>query len=58
MRGSLGAILVIAEEADDSYDIVAWKAVTVDGETVKADTWYTLVDGELQEAENDEGDKG
>lgn len=48
--GGLGAVLVIAEERYDSYDIVTWKAVTVDGETIKADTWYTLKDGELVEA--------
>lgn len=42
--------MVIAEERCDSYDIVTWKAVTVDGETIKADTWYTLKDGELVEA--------
>jgi len=51
-------VLVIAEEAAESYDITVWKAVVVDGETVKANTWYQLVDNELQEAENDEGDKG
>lgn len=48
--GGLGAVLVIAEEKRDSYDLATWKAVTVDGETVKADTWYTLKDGELVEA--------
>ena len=48
--GGLGAVLVIAEEKSNSYDIVAWKVVIVDGETVKADTWYTLKDGELVEA--------
>ena len=58
VRGGLGSVLVIAEEACDSYDITAWKAVLVDGETVKANTWYQLVDNELREAENDEGDKG
>ena len=49
VRGGLGAILVIAEEKDDSYDIAAWKAVVVDGEKVKADTWYRLINGELRE---------
>ena len=57
VRGGLGSILVIAEEVDDSYNITVWKAVVVDGETVKANTWYQLMDNELQEAENDEGDK-
>ena len=46
----MGAVLVIAEEESSSCDLVAWKAVTVDGETVKADTWYTLKDDELVEA--------
>ena len=45
--GGLGAILVLVEEEADSYDIRHWKAVVVDGETIKADTWYTL---------NDDGD--
>ena len=40
---------MIAEESRGSYDIVTWKAVVVDGETVKADAWYTLKDGELVE---------
>jgi hypothetical protein len=40
-------VLVIAEERRDSYNLAAWKAVTVDGKTIKADTWYTLKDGEL-----------
>ena len=43
--------MVIAEERDDTYDIVDWKAVVVDGEVVKADTWYMLVDGELKEVD-------
>ena len=46
----MGAVLVICVENDDNYKIKEWKAVVVDGETVKADTWYTLKDGELVEA--------
>ncbi len=53
MRGGIGSVLVIAEEWDSSYKIAAWKAVVVDGETVKADTWYTLKDGEMVEAESE-----
>ena len=49
VKGGLGAILVIAEEEKDSYDIAEWKAVVVDGEKIKADTWYKLDDGELVE---------
>ena len=46
-------MLVIAEEADDFYDITAWKAFFVDGKTVRADTWYTLKNGELTEVTDD-----
>ena len=49
VKGGIGAILVIAEEGEDTYDIVDWKAVVVDGEIVKADTWYRLENGELVE---------
>ena len=49
-------MLVIAEEHKDNYDIAAWKAVVVDGDTIKADTWYTLKDGEFVEVEGGEGD--
>ena len=51
VKGGIGAILVIAEEGEDSYDIVDWKAVLVDGEVVKADTWYRLENGELVEVD-------
>ena len=51
VKGGIGAILVIAEERDDTYDIVDWKAVVVDGEVVKADTWYRLKNGELVEVD-------
>jgi len=51
VKGGIGAILVIVEERDDTYDIVDWKAVVVDGEVVKADTWYRLENGELVEVD-------
>ena len=51
VKGGIGAILVIAEERGDTYDIVDWKAVLVDGEVVKADTWYRLENGELVEVD-------
>jgi hypothetical protein len=51
VKGGIGAILVIAEERDDTYDIVDWKAVLVDGKVVKADTWYRLENGELVEVD-------
>jgi hypothetical protein len=49
-KGGIGALLVVAEENNCDYGIRAWKAVVVDGETIKADTYYRLVDGELTEA--------
>ena len=49
VKGGLGAILVIVEEERKSYNIDKWKAVVVDGEQIKADTWYKLKDGEFVE---------
>ena len=51
-KGGLGTILVIAIEKRDSYDIAEWKAAVVDGETIKADTWYTLKNGEFVEVQD------
>ena len=53
VRGGKGAVLVIAEERGCSYDIIAWKAVVVDGEKIKENTWYRLDGGELVEVEDD-----
>ena len=49
VKGGLGAVLVIAEEYPNNYEIKNWLAVVVDGVKVKADTWYELKDGELIE---------
>ena len=54
IRGGVGALLVIAEEETDSYSIASWKSFIVDGEQIKADTWYVLLDGELVESKEDE----
>ena len=51
VRGGVGSVLVIAEENYTDYAIKEWKAVVVDGENVKADTWYKLENGELVEVE-------
>ena len=51
IKGGLGAVLVICEENGDNWDIKEWLAFVVDGEEVKADTWYKLVDGKLVEDE-------
>jgi hypothetical protein len=50
-KGGLGAIITIAVEQDDSYDIKEWKTLVVDGETIKEDTWYTLKDGKFVEVD-------
>ena len=50
VKGGLGAVLVLCKEND--YDIIKeWKAEVVDGERIKADTWYKLVDGKFKEVE-------
>ena len=49
VRGGLGAVLVIAEENKNDCEIKEWKAVVVDGEKIKADTWYKLENGEFVE---------
>ena len=51
VRGGLGAVLVAVEENSSNHEIKAWKAAIVDGEKLKADTWYTLIDGAFVEAE-------
>ena len=51
-KGGLGAVLVLARERDDNYDLLCWNSAVVDGKTIKADTWYTLDDdGKFVEAE-------
>ena len=54
VKGGMGAILVIAEESEEYYAIADWKAVIVDGEKVKADTWYCLKNGKLVEVEENQ----
>ena len=53
VKGGIGAVLVIAEEHSDSYEIKDWLAVVVDGVNVKADTWYELKNGELMECKEE-----
>ena len=49
VKGGLGAVLVICEENADDFNIKEWRAFIVDGADIKADTWYHLVNGELEE---------
>ena len=50
-KGALGCYLVLSEwkRIDGEYHIVDVQSVKVDGETVKADTFYKLIDGKFVE---------
>lgn len=55
-KGALGCWIVLAERGEwdgNTYPIVSVKAFKVDGKSVKADTFYTLVNGEAVEASQD-----
>ena len=52
--GALGCAICCVERDDwngETYPIIAVKAAIVDGETIKADTWYRLKNGEFVEVE-------
>ena len=49
-KGSLGCWLVLAEQ-NDNCEIIDVQSVKVDGEKIKADTFYTLVNGEFIKTE-------
>lgn len=53
-KGDVGSALVFIERDQTDGRILNIKAVVVDDETVKADTYYTMRDGELVEAEQPE----
>ena len=48
-RGTVGNWIVVSDRDDDG-NIIDVKIAKVDGDTVKADTWYKLVNGEIMEA--------
>lgn len=52
-KGALGCYLVLSEwkRIDGEYHIVDVQSVKVDGETIKADTFYKLIDGKFVEVE-------
>ena len=53
-KAGKNSVIVLTEWARDEngvYKPICVKAVIVDGETIKADTWYTLKDGEIVEAD-------
>ena len=52
--GALGCAICCAERGEwngETYPIIAVKAAVVDGENIKADTWYQLKNGEFVEVE-------
>ena len=59
-KGVIGSYLVFADwegNEDEYYKPDSWilkgaKMVQVDGERIKADTWYKILDGEIVEAED------
>ena len=55
VKGGLGCVLVARDIkwniANDCYEVTDWAADIVDGEKIKADTWYKLQDGKLVEVE-------
>ena len=48
VKGDIGAVLALSE-LDNKGNNISAKAVIVDGETIKANTWYTLKNGEFVE---------
>ena len=53
VRGKMGAILVIAQEYEESFEIESWAVGVVDGVTLKPDVWYELKNGEFVEASDE-----
>ena len=52
-KAAQGCVIFLVERGEwdgKTYPILAANAALVDGERIKADTWYTLVNGEFQEA--------
>jgi hypothetical protein len=52
--GALGCAICCVERGEwdgETFPIIAVKAATVDGEKIKADTWYRLKNGEFVEVE-------
>ena len=48
-KGGIGSILIFVLEQEEYYGIEDWKAVVVDGKTIKDDTWYKLDHGNIIE---------
>ena len=55
-KGVIGSYLVLSEWEEwdgDKYPLLGAQMVIVDGKQIKEDTYYTLKDGEIVEADND-----
>ncbi|MDD3156989.1 hypothetical protein [Anaeromusa sp.] len=54
-RGAVGCWIVLTEwkEIDDEYHIIDVKSIKVDGEKIKPNTFYRLVNGEFVEVEDE-----
>ena len=59
-KGGLHSVLVLTdwEWVDKDYVPMAAKAIVIDGETYKPDTWYTLRDGDVVEVKDEEDNNG
>ena len=55
-RAGLNSLIAIANRKwnGNDYEVTDFKAGIVDGEKIKADTWYKLVNGEFVEVDDDE----
>ena len=51
VKGGLGAVLVIAEENEYDCNVKEFATAIVDGNNIKADTWYKLENGKLVEVD-------
>ena len=49
-KGGIGSLIVTVER-NGKGEIVNYKAIQIDGDTYKEDTWYRLEDGEIKEVE-------
>lgn len=53
-KAGLGSAIVVAERGNwdgETYPLINIKAAIVDGQKIKADTWYTLTNGEFVECD-------
>ena len=49
-KGGIGSVIVMVER-NNAGEIVNYKAIQIDGDTYKEDTWSRLKDGEIKEVE-------